>query len=159
MSIILQYNTQNHKLVSSRREFFRIALSQRKRLIETKNRALKCLKCLKWHCSTEGVDGVNWQLTNGQNFNWQLTFVPPLPPIQTLWLCGQWKMLQFWRRTRLRLTEDRAFALFFRPHPGGFDSSRVLTLENLPARAKNMLMPGGQPGEGGGWAQLVLTDA
>ena len=23
------------------------------------------------------------------------------------------------------LTEDGAFALFFRPHPGGFDSSRV----------------------------------
>ena len=32
------------------------------------------------------------------------------------------------------LTEDGAFALLFRPHPGGFDSSRV---------------PGGQP-EGGG---------
>ena len=25
------------------------------------------------------------------------------------------------------LTEDGAFALFFRPHPGGFDSSRVPT--------------------------------
>ena len=25
------------------------------------------------------------------------------------------------------LTEDRAFVLFFRPHRGGFDSSRVLT--------------------------------
>ena len=22
----------------------------------------------------EGLDGVNWQLTNEQNFNWQLTF-------------------------------------------------------------------------------------
>ena len=33
------------------------------------------------------------------------------------------------------LTEDGAFALLFRPHPGGFDSSRV---------------PGGQPGGGGG---------
>ena len=58
------------------------------------------------------------------------------------------------------LTEDRAFALFFRPHPGGeFDSSRVPIPGNLPSRAKNMLMPGGQPGEGGGWAQLELTDA
>ena len=32
------------------------------------------------------------------------------------------------------MTEDGAFALFLRPHPGGFDSSRV-------------------------WAQLELTDA
>ena len=23
----------------------------------------------------EGLDGVNWQLTNRQNFNWQLTLV------------------------------------------------------------------------------------
>ena len=42
-------------------------------------------------------------------------------------------------------TEDGAFALFFRPHPGGFDSSRVPTPENLPSKAKKMLMPGGQP--------------
>ena len=35
------------------------------------------------------------------------------------------------------LTEDGAFALFFRPHPGGFDSSRVPTPGNLPAKAKN----------------------
>ena len=40
------------------------------------------------------------------------------------------------------LTEDGALALLFRPHPGGFDSSRV---------------PGGQPG--GEWAQLELTGA
>ena len=45
------------------------------------------------------------------------------------------------------LTEDGAFALFFRPHPGGFDSSRVPTPGNLPSKAKKkMLMPGGQPG-------------
>ena len=43
-------------------------------------------------------------------------------------------------------TEDGAFALFFRPHPGGFDSSRVPTPGNLPSKAKKMLMPGGQPG-------------
>ena len=42
------------------------------------------------------------------------------------------------------LTEDGAFALFFRPHPGGFDSSVV--------PPKKMLMPGGQPGGGGGGA-------
>ena len=56
-------------------------------------------------------------------------------------------------------TEDGAFALFFRPHPGGFDSSRVPTPGNLPSKAKKMLMPGGVAGEGGGWAQLELTDA
>ena len=44
------------------------------------------------------------------------------------------------------LTEDGAFALFFRLHPGGFDVSRVPTLGNLPSKAKKMLMPGGQPG-------------
>ena len=44
------------------------------------------------------------------------------------------------------LTEDGTFALFFRPHPGGFDSSRVPTPGNLPFKAKKMLMPGGQPG-------------
>ena len=38
------------------------------------------------------------------------------------------------------LTEDGAFALFFRPHPGGFASSRVPT--------PGMLIPGGQPGGG-----------
>ena len=47
------------------------------------------------------------------------------------------------------LTEDGAFALFFRPHPGGFDSSRVPTPGNLPSKAKKMLMPRGQPGGGG----------
>ena len=47
------------------------------------------------------------------------------------------------------LTEDGAFALFFRPHPGGFDSSRVPTPRNLPSKAKKMLMPRDQPGGGG----------
>ena len=36
------------------------------------------------------------------------------------------------------LTEDGAFALFFRPHPGGF-----------AIQGKKMLIPGGQPGGGG----------
>ena len=47
-------------------------------------------------------------------------------------------------------TEDGAFAFFFRPHPGGFDSSRVPTPGNLPSKAKKMPIPGGQPGLGGG---------
>ena len=47
-------------------------------------------------------------------------------------------------------TEDEAFAFFFRPHPGGFDSSRFPTPENSPSKAKKMPMPGGQPGWGGG---------
>ena len=38
------------------------------------------------------------------------------------------------------LTEDGAFALLFRPHPGGFDSSRV------PARGS---AGGGEMGAGG----------
>ena len=49
------------------------------------------------------------------------------------------------------LMEDGAFALFFRLHPGGFDSSVV--------PPKKMLMPGDQPGGGGEWAQVSLTDA
>ena len=58
------------------------------------------------------------------------------------------------------LTEDLTFSLFFRPHPGGFDSSRVPTPGILPSKAKKMLMPGGQLGGGRwGWAQLELTDA
>ena len=39
------------------------------------------------------------------------------------------------------LSKDGTFALFFRPHPGGSDSSRVPT----PGK---MLMPGGQAGGG-----------
>ena len=39
------------------------------------------------------------------------------------------------------MMEDGAFALFFRPHPWGFDSPDV------------------GRGGGGGWAQLELTDA
>ena len=41
-----------------------------------------------------------------------------------------------------------AFALFFHPHPREFAT-----------KTKKVLMPGGQPGGGGGWAQLELTDA
>ena len=93
--------------VSSRGEVFMriLALLQRKTLIKTKNRSLKCLK----HYSTVR------------------------------------SMKKF-----AVLTEDGAFALLFRPHPGELDSSRVPTLGNLPSKAKKMLMPGGQPGGGAG---------
>ena len=93
----------------------RIALLQRKSLIETKNRILKCMK-------------------------WSYSTVRSMKNVAVL-------------------TEDGAFALFFRPHPGGFDSSRVPTPGNWPCKAENMLLPGGQPGEGGGRAQLELTGA
>ena len=58
------------------------------------------------------------------------------------------------------LTEIGAFALFFRPHPGRFDSSRVPTPENLPSKANknaNDAYAGGG-GEGEVWAQLELTE-
>ena len=35
------------------------------------------------------------------------------------------------------LMKDGAFALFFRPHPGGFDSSRVPAPGNCHPRQKN----------------------
>ena len=91
-----------------------LALLQRKTLIETKSRTLKCLK---WHYST----------------------VRSMKNVAVL-------------------TEDGAFALFFRPHPGGFDSSRVPTPGNLPSKAKKLLMPGGQSGGGAG-RRLELTGA
>ena len=84
-----------------------LAILQRKTLIESKNRTLKCLK---WHYST----------------------VRSMKNVAVL-------------------TEDGAFALFLRPHPGG------LTGQESPAPGichprpkKKMLMPGGQPGGGGG---------
>ena len=94
--------------MSSRREvLIRIlALLQRKTLIETKNRTLKCLK---WHYST----------------------------VQSM-------------KNVAVLTEDRAFSLFFCPHPEGFDGGQgVFPLFSSPPRgiwqlkAKKMLMPGG----------------
>ena len=44
---------------------------------------------------------------------------------------------------------EGAFAVFFRPHLKGFDSSRVPTPGNLPSRAKKVPMPGSQAGGGG----------
>ena len=93
-----------------------LALLQRKTLIETKNRTLKCLK---WHYLT----------------------VRSMKNVAVL-------------------TEDGAFPLFFRPHPGGFDSSRVPTPGNLPSKAKKMLIPGGQPGGGLGgidWCIMLVS--
>ena len=37
---------------------------------------------------------------------------------------------------------------FFRPHPGGFDSSRVSTPREFAIQGKKMLMPGGGLGTG-----------
>ena len=47
------------------------------------------------------------------------------------------------------LTEDGAFALFFRPHPGGFDSSRVPTPGNLPSKAQKKKKANARGSEGG----------
>ena len=50
------------------------------------------------------------------------------------------------------LTEDGAFTLFFRPHPGGFDSSSVLTPGEFSmqgkknANARGSAQGGGEPG-------------
>ena len=98
--------------MSSRREvLIRIlALLQRKTLLETKNRTLKCLKR---HYST----------------------------VQSM-------------KNVAVLTEDGAFALFFRPHPRGFDSSSVPTPGNLASKAKKMLMPRVQHGGGLGAAGI-----
>ena len=52
------------------------------------------------------------------------------------------------------LTVDGAFALFFRPHPGPFDSSRVPTTGNSPSKVKKMLMSEDQPGGSGGGGGL-----
>ena len=90
-----------------------LALLQKKTLIGTKSRTLKCLK---WHYST----------------------------VRSM-------------KNVAALTEDGAFAPFFRLYSGGFDSSIVPTTGNLPSKAKKLLMPGGQPG--GCWAQVELTGA
>ena len=86
------------------------SLLQRKTLIETKNRTLKCLK---WHYLTVGS-----------------------------------------LKNVAVLTEDGAFALFFRSHPWGFDSSRVPASGNLPSKAKRMPVLGGQPGTGLGTGRI-----
>ena len=80
--------------MSSRREVLIIiqALLQRKTLLKTKNRILKCLKL-------------------------------------------QYSTVQSMKNVAV-LTEDGAFSLFFRPHPGGFDSLRIPTPELCHPRKK-----------------------
>ena len=57
------------------------------------------------------------------------------------------------------LTEAGAFALFFRPDPGEFDSSSILTPGEFSIQGKKkMLMPGGQPGGGGGRGSLGAAE-
>ena len=56
----------------------------------------------------------------------------------------------------LKNVEDTAFALFFRPYPGEFDSSRVPIPGNLPSKAKKVLMPRAQPA-GHRWNWLMHT--
>ena len=41
------------------------------------------------------------------------------------------------------LMDDGAFALFFRPHPGEYDSSKIPTPGNWPSKAKNANARGG----------------
>ena len=59
------------------------------------------------------------------------------------------------------LTDDVAFALFFRPHPGGFGSSKVPPNQRREFAIQNANDRGSTGGGGGGrrWAQLELTDA
>ena len=52
----------------------------------------------------------------------------------------------------------RGICPLFRPHPAGFDISRVPTPENLPSKAKKYANAQGSA-RGGRWAQLELTDA
>ena len=48
------------------------------------------------------------------------------------------------------LTKDGAFALFFPPHPGGFDSSRVPIPREFAIQGQKIANAGGQPGAGVG---------
>ena len=63
-----------------------------------------------------------------------------------------------WHYSIVQADRGRGICPLFHPQLGRFDSSRVPTPGNLPSKAKKVLMPGGQPGEGG-WAQVELTDA
>ena len=58
------------------------------------------------------------------------------------------------------LTEDGVFVLFFRPHTGGFDSSRYphpreFAIQEFHPRQKSANAKG-SPRDGGGWAQLEI---
>ena len=66
-----------------------------------------------------------------------------------------------WHYSIVQADRGRGICPLFHPQLGRFDSSRVPTPGNLPSKAKQMVMPWGQPGGGGrgDWAQLELTDA
>ena len=52
-----------------------------------------------------------------------------------------------------------AFALFFPPHPWGFDSSRIPNPREFAFRGKKKCQcSGGQPVGKGGWAQVELIN-
>ena len=55
------------------------------------------------------------------------------------------------------LTEKEVFALFYRPHPGGFDSSKSLLPQEFAIQGKQNAYARGSP-RGEGWAQLELTE-
>ena len=58
------------------------------------------------------------------------------------------------------LTEDGAFALFFPPHPWGFDSSRIPNPREFAFRGKkNANAQGVSTGGKGCWAQVELINA
>ena len=60
------------------------------------------------------------------------------------------------------LTVDGAFALFYRSHPGWFDSSRVPTPKEFAIQGKKNANAWGVSlgwGGGVGWSKLELTDA
>ena len=58
------------------------------------------------------------------------------------------------------LTEDRAFAIFFRPHLWGFERSRAPNPGNLPSKAKkkNAKARGSAGAGGGGLGAAGKTD-
>ena len=53
--------------------------------------------------------------------------------------------------------KDGAFALFFRPHPGGFDSSRDPPAGNLPFQAKKVANARGSARGGAGCSWKLLS--
>ena len=55
--------------------------------------------------------------------------------------------------------EDAAFSLFLRPHRGTFDISNVPATGNFPSKEKRDANAQDLAREGGGTAQLDLTDA
>ena len=61
-------------------------------------------------------------------------------------------MLQCWQRTG-------HLPSFFVPTPGDLTAQQSPPQGICHPRQKKLLIPGGKPGGGGGWAQLELTDA